>query len=243
MSQSAFDNGDPAVDSGGGAAARATAVRAASQELDYRLRGLHGDPTDDVFATSSRADQKRRRRHRVMAKVGGFVAVVALAILLLRAFVFQPFTLPGNAMAPTLGSGDRILVVKSGLLAGSIHRGGIVVFHPPQTLPCTVVGSRARDLALRVVALPGQVIWSAGQTIFVDGRPLSERGWYDRRFGQVGSTPIRSTTLAPGQYFVMADRRSDACDSRAFGPISKGSVVGQGIAVVGRDGHAAFGTL
>jgi signal peptidase I len=134
-------------------------------------------------------------------------------------------------------------VVKSGLLAGSIHRGGIVVFHPPQTLPCTVVGSRARDLALRVVALPGQVIWSAGQTIFVDGRPLSERGWYDRRFGQVGSTPIRSTTLAPGQYFVMADRRSDACDSRAFGPISKGSVVGQGIAVVGRDGHAAFGTL
>jgi hypothetical protein len=103
MSQSAFDNGDPAVDSGGGAAARATAVRAASQELDYRLRGLHGDPTDDVFATSSRADQKRRRRHRVMAKVGGFVAVVALAILLLRAFVFQPFTLPGNAMRPPSG--------------------------------------------------------------------------------------------------------------------------------------------
>jgi signal peptidase I len=96
---------------------------------------------------------------------------------------------------------------------------------------------------LRVVALPGDTISSVGDTILVDGRPLRERGWYDPRFGQVGSTPIRSTTLAPGQYFVMADNRSDACDSRVFGPISKSSIVGEGIAIVGRHGHVFFGTL
>jgi signal peptidase I len=96
---------------------------------------------------------------------------------------------------------------------------------------------------LRVVALPGETIWSVGDTIFVDGRPLSERGWYNPRFGQVGSTPIRSTTLASNQYFVLADNRSDACDSRVFGPISKSSIVGEGIAIVGRHGHVSFGAL
>jgi signal peptidase I len=172
-----------------------------------------------------------------------FVAVAALAVLLLQAFVIQPFTVRGDAMAPTLRAGDRILVLKWSLLEGSIHRGEVVVFHSPRSLPCTVVGGRPGDLVLRVVALPGELVRSVGNTVLVDGRALRERGWYDPRFGQVGSTPIRSTIVSPGQYFVMADNRSDACDSRAFGPISSSSVVGEGIAVVGRQGHVAFGTL
>ena len=236
MSPSSSDNGDPS------AAPRATAVRL-PQELDYRLRGLRSEPTDDVSATPARTDHHQHRRGPLVAKMAVFLALAALTVLLLQTFVIQPFAVPGDAMAPTLQAGDRILVVKSGLLEGPVRGGEIVVFRPPRSLACTVVGGRGGDLVLRVVALPGQVIWSVGDTIFVDGRPLRERGWYDPRFGQVGSTPIRSTTLAPGQYFVMADNRSDACDSRVFGPISKSSIVGEGIAVVGRHGHVSFGSL
>ena len=243
MSQS-FDNGDsPALRAGFEAASRASVVRS-TQQLDYRLRGLHSKPTDDLSATSPRTDHGRRhRQRRLLTKVAVFVAMAATAVLLLQAFVIQPFSLHGNTMSPTLKAGDRLLVLKSGLLRGSISRGDIVVFHPPKSLPCTVVGGHVGDLALRVVALPGQTIWSVGDSIFVDGRPLRERGWYDRRFGQIGSTPIRSTTLASGRYFVMADNRSNACDSRAFGSISKSSVVGESIAVVGRHGHVFFGTV
>jgi len=258
MSQSSSDNGDsPAVgtnghqnypagaesgrDPVGGAEARGTAVRLAP---DYRLRSLRTESTGDTPATSARTEgEQAHRRGRRLAKVAMFVAVAALAVLLLHAFVIEPFAVPGDGMAPTLQPGDRILVLKAGLLEGPIRAGEIVVFHPPQFLPCTVVGDRGGDLVLRVVALPGQVISSVGNTILVDGRRLRERGWYDPRFGQVGSTPIRTTTLASGQYFVMDDNRSDACDSRVFGPILKSSVVGKGIAVVGRHGHVFFKTL
>jgi signal peptidase I len=166
-----------------------------------------------------------------------------VAVLLLQSYVIQPFAVPGNAMSPTLQAGDRILVLKSGLLEGPIRSGDIVVFRPPRSLGCTVVGGRGGDLVLRVVALPGDTIWSVGETIFVDGRLLRERGWYNPRSGQVGSTPIRSTALGRDQYFVLADNRSDACDSRVFGPISRSSVVGEGIAIVGRHGHVFLGTL
>jgi signal peptidase I len=215
----------------------------AATELDDRLRRLRVAPADDVPPPPGRPLRRRRRRSRRLAKTAAFVAVAAAAVLLLQAFVLQPFGVPGDAMAPTLKAGDRILVLKWGLLEGPVHTGEIVVLHPPRSLPCTVVGCRGGDLLLRVLALPGQEIRSAGNTILVNGRPLREGKWYDRNFGQVGSTPIRDTTLRPGQYFVMGDNRSDACDSRAFGPISKSSIVGEGIAVIGRQGHVVLGTL
>lgn len=236
MSPSSSDNGDLPVVTAHVAARRATAVRS-PQELDYRLRGLSTDPTDYVSTAPTRPDRRRRPRHGpLLAKVAILLAVAALAAWLLQAFVVQPFSVPGQAMTPTLQAGDRIFVVKSGPLKGPIHSGQIVVFRPPQFLPCRVAGSGS-DLVLRVVALPGQTIWSIDRTIFVDGRPLSERGWYDPRFGQVGSRPIPSTTLARNQYFVMGDNRSAACDSRVFGPISNSSIVGEATAIVVRHGH------
>ncbi len=226
----------------GKADSRATAVRL-PEELDYRLRGLGAEPADHAPAAPVRTDHAQHPRGRLVVKVAVFLGIAALAVVLLQAFVIQPFAVPGDAMSPTLQAGDRILVLKSRLLEGPIRSGEIVVIRPPRSLPCGVVGGRGGDLVLRVVALPGQVIWSVGNTIFVDGRPLREPGWYDPRFGQVGSTAIRGTTLGPDQYFVLADNRSDACDSRVFGPISKSAVVGEGIAIVGRNGHASFGTL
>lgn len=227
----------------GEAAYRATTVRS-PQELDYRLRGLSTDPTDYISTAPIRPDRQRRpRRHGLLlAKMAVLLAVAALAAWLIPAFVAQPFSVPGTAMSPTLQAGDRILVAKSGFLENPIRSGQIVVFRPPQFLPCTVVGGGG-DLVLRVVALPGQTIWSIDNAIFVDGRPLRERGWYDPRFGQVGSRPIPSTTLAQNHYFVLGDNRSGACDSRAFGPISGSSIVGDGIAIVVRHGHVFLSKL
>jgi signal peptidase I len=181
-----------------------------------------------------------------MPRIAGVVvllAVAAFAALMLNGFVVQPYSVPGNAMTPTFRAGDRILVARPGVVANSVRTGEIVVFRPRHDLPCSVVGGRGGNLVRRVVALPGDTIWSVGNTIFVDGRPLRDAGWYDDRFGQLGSTPIVSTTLGRGQYYVMADNRSDACDSRAFGPISKSSIVGAGIAIVARSGHVFFRTL
>ena len=200
MSQSSSDNGDPpalgegghpdypegrpfsggAVGTGGyahGAAAPRTTVVPSAQELDYRRRSLRSQATDDVPAPPGRTDHRQQRRLApLLAKVAVFVAVAAFAVLFLRAFVVQPFAVPGDAMAPTLQAGDRILVLKSGLLEGPIHSGEIVVFHPRHSLPCAVAGGRDGDLVLRVVALPGEVIRSVGNTILLDGRPLRERG-------------------------------------------------------------------
>jgi signal peptidase I len=229
----------------GSGAHRARSPRVA----DHRTRDLGYEPSDDtpVRRTAARTDKRPQRRRRYgsfLASVAGVVIVAALAVWLLQAFVVQPFSVPGQTMAPAIQGGDRILIVKLGLLEGAIHSGEIVVFRSPKSMACTVAGvGGGGDLVLRVVALSGQTIWSVNNTIFVDGRVLRERGWYDPRSGEVGPTRIPRTTLGPNQYFVMADNRSGACDSRAFGPISKSSIVGRGLAIVARHGDVFFRRL
>src|SRR5215469_1257368 len=219
----------------------------AHRGADYRLRGLVIEPTVAVPKAPSATEslpKRRRRQLPLVAEVAILAAVAALALWLLQAFVVQPYTVTGATMAPAIQAGDRILIVKAGPLVGPIHSGEVVVLRSPKSLSCVVAGGQGGgDLALRVVGMPGQTLWSIGNTIFVNGRPLRERGWYDRRYGAIDSMPIPSTTLGAGQYFVMGDNRSDACDSRFFGPISKSSIVGTGIAIVLRHGHLFLRTL
>lgn len=219
----------------------------AHRGADYRLRGLVIEPAVTAPKVPSPTESLPKRRQRqlpLVAEVAILVAMAALALWLLQAFVVQPYTVTGATMAPAIQAGDQILIVKAGPLVGPIHSGEVVVLHPPKSLSCTVAaGQGGGDLVLRVVGTPGQTLWSIGNTIFVNGQPLRERGWYDRRSGAIDSMPIPSTALGPGQYFVMGDNRSDACDSRFFGPISKSSIVGMGVAIVLRHGHLFLRTL
>jgi signal peptidase I len=240
MSETSLQDDDAPAEDGDAPGRRVTVVRS-PQEYDYRLRGLSLDPTGYVPAAPTRPDRQRRRTRppgRLLAKLVAFAVAVALIAWLVQAFAAQPFRVPGNAMTPAIQPGDRILVVKAGLLESSAHPGEVVVLRPPRFLPCAVSGAGgAGDLVLRIVALPGQTIWSIGDTIFVDGRPLAEKGWYSPRSGATGNRPISSTTLGLGQYYVLGDNRSSACDSRAFGPVAQSSIVGQAVTTVTRGGH------
>ena len=164
--------------------------------------------------------------------------MAALGASLLRTWVVQPFSAPSSAMLPTLQPGDRILVEKASPLAGAVRSGDIVVFRRPAHFPCsTRGGNNAQDLVQRVIAVPGETIWSKGNRIYVNGQLVSERGWFDKTFGQVGPSPIMLTKVPAGRYYVMGDNRSDSCDSRAFGTISRASIVGKVFAIVVRHRH------
>ena len=163
------------------------------------------------------------------------LTTIVLVAVLLRLTLIAPFTVPSSAMSPTLQAGDRILVLRSSFLAGSIGRGDIIVFHRPAYFPCRGSGT-GQYLVQRVVALPGETIWSSHQTIYVDGKPMAERGWYDPGHGAVSSVQITKTTVPKGDYFVLADNRTNSCDSRSFGAIPGSSTLGKVFAVVARNG-------
>jgi len=133
-------------------------------------------------------------------------------------------------MTPTLMVGDRILVNK---LAGPVHRGDIVVF---KDVPADVGGPPI--LVKRVVALPGETISSVGKSVYIDGRLLSE-SWLPTLTGPCAenSEHIPTTRVAPNHYFVMGDCRGDSDDSRYWGTVPAGNIVGKVVAIIWRHGH------
>jgi signal peptidase I len=184
---------------------------------------------------------KRRKRRRLLIEWAVVLAVAAAVAVLLRAFVVQAFFVPSPSMEPTLQEGDRILVVKMSLLTGPVTRGSIVVFKHPSYFPCNAgPDDNIQDLVKRVIGLPGETISSVGNTIYIDGKALSETGWYRAGYPEVGPTPIAKQVIPTNEYFVMGDNRTDSCDSRTFGPIVGSSIIGQVELIVWRNGHPYF---
>ena len=166
------------------------------------------------------------------------ILVAVLLAGLVRTFALQPFWIPSSSMVPTLGVYDRVLVQKAFFTWRDVHEGQIVVFSHPRLDHC---GPQEGDLVKRVIALPGQTIYSSGNNIYVNGRLLAEP--YLPHSDPLGP-PIASSQhpyrVPPGEFYMLGDNRSDSCDSRYWGPITGSSMIGTVVLVWWHDDHPDF---
>jgi signal peptidase I len=164
---------------------------------------------------------------------GIIVVVVAILVaVLLRAFVVQTFFIPSGSMEPTLQIGDRILVNKLSYDLHGVDRGNIVVFSRPPAEDCG--GPEVNDLVKRVIGLPGNVISLSGGHVYINGKlldeswlPASEQGVTTPGPPGTAYSLVKPFKVPANDYFVMGDNRTDSCDSRYWGPISKSLIVGK----------------
>jgi signal peptidase I len=203
------------------------------------------DPADAEPAgtdTAEAADGPRRRRRwrRLLTETAVIILIAALLAGVVRGFVFQTFWIPSASMTPTLGVYDRVLVQKAFFSWHDVREGDIVVFtHPPHD-QCPGGG----DLVKRVIALPGQTIYSSGNSIYINGRLLSEPYLpkYDPLEPSIASRqhPYR---VPPGEFYMLGDNRSDSCDSRFWGPIEGSTIIGKVVLTWWHNGHPDFHTF
>ena len=200
------------------------------------------DPADAGPADAGRAGAGPRRRPRWRRALAETVVIILVAVLLaglMRAFVFQTFWIPTSSMVPTLGVYDRILVQTAFFTWHDVREGDIVVFSHPPLDDCLGEG----NLVKRVIALPGQTIYSSGNSIYVNGRLLAEP--YLPHDDPLGP-PIPDASsqhpyrVPPGEFYVLGDNRADSCDSRYWGPITGSSIIGKVVLTWWHDGHPDF---
>jgi signal peptidase I len=185
---------------------------------------------------------------------------VILIVLLVRAFVFEPFRIPSASMMPGLVAGDFILVSKFSyglrlpvtntkiVPTGEPRRGDVIVFRLPS--------DPSVHFIKRLVGLPGDHIVVRDNRLTVNGAaiPIKPDGAYagDRgftgaaleleRFGAaqhvIMLAPNREATdfdavVPEGHYFFMGDNRNDSEDSRfpIVGFVPERNLVGHAVRI------------
>ena len=164
------------------------------------------------------------------------VGAVAI-VLLVKAYVVNPYRIPSSSMEPTLhcaqpASGcearfsDRVLANRFIYRLRDPQRGEIVVFETPEAaqIKCGAGGTFVK----RLIGMPGETIevrLERGEGyVFVNGQKLEEP-YIDpvRRSGEEFG-PVK---VPASSYFMMGDNRSQSCDSREWGSVPRDNLIGK----------------
>ncbi len=142
------------------------------------------------------------------------LGVVVLVMVSLR-FVAEPMRVSSDSMSPAFSTGDEVLVQKLGAHAREPSVGDVVVVRSPAS----------GDLVIkRVAALGGQTVAIADGVLEVDGTAVPE-SYVDH--AEVDGTFFGPVRVPAGTVFVLGDQRLGSVDSRSFGPVPVGSIVGR----------------
>ena len=154
------------------------------------------------------------------AMIGANVALLVVAVFVVRPFAAEAFRMPTGSMSPTLNAGARFAAAK---IVRRPARWDLVAYH----------ADHGQVFCKRLLALPNETLAFDGQGgVTIDGRPvavppvLAGRCRAALPTGQpryADGEPIR---LAAGQYFFIGDNVDRSWDSRNMGPTNAADLIG-----------------
>ncbi|NLE75875.1 MAG: signal peptidase I [Chloroflexi bacterium] len=150
----------------------------------------------------------------VVREVLQTVAPAVLIALLINLLLGQFTLVLGRSMEPNLEDHQRLVLEKVSYRFREPERGDIVALWPP--FPTDL------PLIKRVVALPGERVSIQAGRVYIDGNPLQEPYLAQRTNGY-----LPQQVVPEGHVFVLGDNRGASNDSRVFGPVAFGSIVGR----------------
>ena len=153
---------------------------------------------------------------RTKATIWKIAALIIVALFLffgIRA-VIQSFVVEGPSMRASLHDGQLILVNKAAYWFGSPQRGDIIVFKAPP--------APSRIFIKRVIALPGDTVQIKGGKVYINDELLQEPSSILEDSSNYGPEPMPANC-----YFVLGDNRNHSDDSRIWGPLPRGNIIGK----------------
>lgn len=217
---------DPAVNetmTGNPEAQAPETAAAATEETNPKEEKKSADP--------NKVNKKIKRREKGVKQYQFFILRVLILLVVLWVLFFKVIGLtqmPSGDMYPRVDNGDFVMFYR---LDTSPKAQDLIVYEKVDSEGKTVT------MISRVIAVPGdKVEFTEEGNVIVNGNTLIESNIYYRGTQYRGATaPTYPLKLGEGEYFVLGDRRDQAFDSRAFGPVKADEILGVSIAILRRN--------
>jgi len=165
------------------------------------------------------------------------IIVAFLLAMVIRTFIIQAFKIPTGSMKPTLVEGDLILVNKfiygakvplTEIQLPAVQkpkRGDVIVFIYPE--------DPQKDFIKRLIGLPGEKVEIKNGTIYINDKPVTEKGFGQRFYYNYGDFQKEgyTVTVPKDNYFVLGDNSRSSKDSRYWGFVPKENILGEAILI------------
>jgi signal peptidase I len=150
-----------------------------------------------------------------------FILIAAAIVFPIRLFIAQPFIVSGASMEPTFHHGQYLIVDEISYRLNDPARGDVVIFRYPK--------NPKEFFIKRIIGLPNETVSIQGDAITItraDGSTLAISEPYVTNHGN-GST--ENYQLKPDEFFVMGDNRPESSDSRIWGALPRGNIIGRAL--------------
>ena len=180
--------------------------------------------------TNGLTDPGTRDRPRALGCLFELVETLVLTVLIflgIQTFVAQPFQIQQQSMENTLLPDQYVLVDKLTTRWSPYARGDIVVFDPPGQL----AEANRVPFIKRVIGLPGDHVELRDGKVYVNDVALDEP-YVFRDHGVPQATEPSSDgatdwIVPTGELFLLGDHREASEDSRVFGTVEIGHIIGR----------------
>ena len=155
------------------------------------------------------------------------LVLTLIIFLVIQTFIAQPYRVEQQSMERTLEPDQYVLVDKLTPRFDTYKIGDIVVFNPPDDW----IQPDGTPFIKRVIGIGGDTVEIKDDGfVYINGTQLNEPYVYAEN-GEPQPTVASGETprweIPDGELFVMGDHRAKSSDSRTFGPIQNGDVIGR----------------
>ncbi|MEY2409946.1 MAG: signal peptidase [Verrucomicrobiota bacterium] len=173
--------------------------------------------TDSVPPAAARPAAPANSFMRQLSLLLVFGVLCLGAYYIISRFVVTPVVIQGRSMTPTLRDGECYFLNRWIYIFKSPARGDLVVIKDPGH----------DDFAVkRIIARPGDWLNLKDGKVYLNGERLNESYLPKGTFTATGDSLEKWYQLGVQQYFVMGDNRACSEDSRVYGNILRGNILG-----------------